>query len=174
MEINKIEVGLLKTNCYILKKEDVCLVIDPGEDVLSILNIIGDKLLVGIIITHRHFDHVGALDELLFKKFAKVYDISNLDEKQYKIGPFEFEVIHTLGHTNDSITLYFRKEKIMFTGDFLFKDTIGRTDLPNSSEEEMLKSIKKVKKYEHDIIIYPGHGESSNLGHEFNNNPFLK
>ena len=74
----------------------------------------------------------------------------------------------------DSITFYFRNDKIMFTGDFLFKETIGRFDLVGSDYNKMLDSIFKIKKYDDDIVIYPGHGNSSILGYEKKNNPYFK
>ena len=163
MEINIVKVGLLRTNCYILKNNKECLVIDPGDEYDKIEKVIGSSKVVGVIITHHHFDHVGAL-----KYFDKslILDRNNLEEKEYNIGKFKFEVIYTPGHKEDLITLYFKKEKVMFTGDFIFKGTIGRTDLPGSDHEEMLNSLKKISKYDKDIIIYPGHGHSTLLGDE--------
>ncbi len=160
MKIDKIKVGFLRTNCYILSINNKCLVIDPGDEYNKIKEIIGDKEVVGVIITHHHFDHVGAL-----KYFNKdlILDRNNLEEKEYNIDNFKFEVIYTPGHKDDLITIYFKKEKIMFTGDFIFKGTIGRTDLPDSSPEDMVHSLNKMKKYDKDIKIYPGHGHSTYL-----------
>ena len=70
-------------------------------------------------------------------------------------------------------SFYFKDEEVMFTGDFLFKDTIGRYDFPESNAEEMFKSINKIKKYSDYITIYPGHGEFTNLGYEKENNPYF-
>ena len=74
----------------------------------------------------------------------------------------------------DSITYYFYEDKVMFTGDFLFKGTIGRYDFPESNVEEMIKSIKKIKQYNSNITIYPGHGEKTTLENELKNNPYLR
>ena len=95
------------------------------------------------------------------------------EEKKYEIENFKFEVIYTPGHRNDLVTYYFYEENIMFTGDFLFKGVIGRTDLEYSSFNDMKKSLIKIYKYSDDIIIYPGHGESSNMKNEKNNNYYL-
>ena len=92
---------------------------------------------------------------------------------EYEIEDFRFEVIYTPGHRNDLVTYYFYEENIMFTGDFLFKGVIGRTDLEYSSFDDMKKSLIKIYKYSDDIIIYPGHGESSNMKYEKINNYYL-
>mgnify|MGYP002857734268 CR=1 FL=1 len=84
-------------------------------------------------------------------------------EKEYNMGPFSFEVIYTPGHTKEEITYYFKKENIMFTGDFIFKDGIGRCDLSGGNYIEMMKSLEKMKKYDSNIKIFPGHGMDSNL-----------
>ena len=162
MKINKVSVGYLKTNCYIISIDDECLVIDPGDDYEKIKEVIGTKKVIGTIITHHHFDHVGCINN-----FNNIYDINNLKEGINKIDKFTFEVIYTPGHTNDSICIYFKDENIMFVGDFLFKDGIGRTDL-GGNIEELHKSLIKIKKYNPNIKILPGHGESSNLGIEIN------
>ena len=85
---------------------------------------------------------------------------------------FKFRVIYTPGHSSDSVTFYFEKEKVMFTGDFIFKDNIGRCDLPTGSWSSMQKSLKKIKEYSSDITIYPGHGDKTTLKEE-NNNQYL-
>ena len=170
MEINRVVVGYLETNCYVLVKDNECLVIDPGDEIDKIKKVIGDKKVVGVIITHHHFDHVGALkyfdDNLILDK-------SNLKEQDYQIGPFNFTVIYTPGHKEDLITIYFKEDKSMFVGDFIFKNSIGRTDLPGGNDKEMLESIKKIKKYP-DLTIYPGHGDKTTLQSEIENNPYFK
>ena len=118
---------------------------------------------MGVIITHYHFDHIGALN--YFDK-SLILDKSNLEEKQYNICNFNFEVIYTPGHKEDSISIYFIKEKIMFTGDFIFKGTIGRMDLEGGNPLEMKNSLEKIKKYDKNIKIYPGHGYETLLKNE--------
>ena len=81
--------------------------------------------------------------------------------------------IYTPGHSKDSVTFYFEEEKIMFIGDFIFKESIGRCDLPGGSEAEMKQSIKKILEYPDDIRLYPGHYQDTSLGDEKINNPFL-
>lgn len=173
MIVKTVPVGYLNTNCYIVEKDDKCIIIDPGDDFDIIVSSI-DKNVVGILITHNHFDHVGALLDIKNKYNVKVYDYNNLKEGINSISNFKFEVIYTSGHTSDSVTYYFKEDNIMFTGDFLFKDTVGRTDLDTGNDEDMLNSIKKIMEYSNDIKVYPGHGEMTNLGYEKENNIYFR
>lgn len=173
MKVKVIKVGYLECNCYILEKDGKALIIDPGDDYNKIKAEIKNKQVLGILITHHHFDHIGAINELEKDFKTKEYSYANLEEKEYQFENFNFEVIYTPGHSNDSISFYFKEEKIMFTGDFLFHNTIGRCDLEGGDYQVMLKSIKKIKQYSKDIIIYPGHGKISILEREFLNNPYF-
>ena len=174
MEIRKIVVGALEENCYVLIKNNTCIIIDPGADYNKIKEVIKDNKVLGVLITHSHFDHIGALRNFLTKRSVKIFKRSNLEEKEYTLGDFSFECIYTPGHSKDSVTFYFKENNSMFIGDFIFKDSIGRTDLPGGDSKEMEQSIEKIKKYDPTIIIYTGHDEESTLGDEFKNNPFLK
>lgn len=156
MIVKTLVVGALQTNCYIVTKNNQTIIIDPGEEYEKIKKEIQEKNVVGILVTHHHFDHVGALKQL--------EDDLHLIHNQ-SITNFEYEVIETPGHTKDSITYYFPKEKTMFTGDFIFQGAIGRMDL-GGSPIDMIKSIKKIITYPEDITIYPGHGPSSTLKEE--------
>ncbi len=173
MEIKKIITGTLEENCYVLIKNGNCLVIDPGADYLNIKDAIGDNKVLGVLITHSHFDHVGALRNFLSKKNMKIFKKSNLLEKDYTIGDFTFTCIYTPGHSSDSVTFYFKEINSMFIGDFVFKDSIGRCDLPTGSSSEMQQSIEKIKGYDNDIILYSGHGDDTTLGYEKKNNPYF-
>ena len=157
MHIETIKVGELETNCYILSKDNKCLVIDPGDDFKKIIAAIGAKEVVGCLVTHFHFDHIGALEELLSK-----YDIEVNKENN---EPFKYEIIETPGHTFDSKTFYFKEENIMFDGDFIFKEGIGRTDL-GGSIKDMQGSLKMIENYDDKIILYPGHGDKTTLKDE--------
>ncbi len=175
MEIKKIVTGALEENCYVLMDEDTCLIVDPGADGKKIKEIVGKNKVLGVLITHSHFDHVGALRDFLNEnRRLMVYKKSNLSDGEEKtIGSFSFRVLYTPGHSSDSITFYFEKEKVMFVGDFLFKESIGRCDLPTGDEQEMKTSLKKILEYPDDIILYSGHGEDSVLGEEKKNNPYF-
>ena len=171
MEIKTVVVGDLQTNCYILRKNNDVLIIDPGDEIEKIKKEIGTSQVVGVLITHNHFDHIGALYH--FDKNT-IYDISNLEEKEYIMKNFNFEVIYTKGHTSDSISYYFKEDKSLFCGDFIFYENIGRCDLPTGNFNEMKKSINKIKKYPENTKIYPGHSESTTLHHEIKNNIYFK
>lgn len=173
MNIKNIKVGYLECNCYILEKDNNVLIIDPGDDYEKIKEEIKDKNVLGILITHHHFDHIGCIKEIENEYNVKIYSFNNLEEKEYQIGNFKFVCIYTPGHSNDSVTYYFKEDNVMFTGDFLFYDTIGRCDLEGGNYGEMLKSIENIKKYSKDIVIYPGHGRDSTLEREFLNNPYF-
>ena len=173
MEIIKVVTGVLEENCYVIKDNNTCLVVDPGDDYPKIEKAIGDCKVLGVLITHSHFDHIGALRNFLKKKSVKIFKKSNLEEKEYNIGDFKFDVIFTPGHSKDSVTFYFKDNNMMFVGDFIFKESIGRCDLPGGSEEEMKLSISNIKKYPKDIKIYSGHYEDTTLENELKNNPYL-
>ena len=159
MKIEKIEVGYLDTNCYLLKIDDECVVVDPGGDFIKIKKAIGKSKVVGVLVTHFHQDHIEALEEVLSYYDA---ELNKVNSDKYK-----YEVIETPGHTNDSRTYYFKKINTMFTGDFIFKDSIGRMDLPGGNYEDMIRSLNKISKYDKNIEIYPGHGLKTSLKKEF-------
>lgn len=169
MKVSKLEVGYLKTNCYFLQMGNDVLVIDPGDDYLKIKEKLGDKKLIGIIITHYHFDHVGALPDLHDDYNIKVYGFQNLVEGINQIGKFNFECIRTPGHKEDLISLYFPKDKMVFCGDFIFENTIGRCDLKGGDFAKMQKSIANILKLNDDVIVYPGHGNWTSIGKERKN-----
>lgn len=160
MEIKTIVVGPLETNCYILKKDDKCIIIDPGDDFFKIKKAVGNKQVVGCLVTHFHQDHISALEEVI--------SFYNIEINKIKDSQFKFEIIETPGHTFDSRTFYFQEEKIMFCGDFIFKNGIGRTDL-GGNIHDMSNSLQDMQKYDDDIILYPGHGEPTTLGQEKKN-----
>ena len=174
MEIKKIITGSLDENCYVLIKNKECLIVDPGSDYPKIKEQIGDNKILGVLITHSHFDHNGALRNFLTKRSIKIFKRSNLEEKEYTIGSFTFKCLYTPGHSKDSVTFYFEEEQVMFIGDFIFKDSIGRVDLPGGDAKEMNSSIQKILTYSNDIKLYPGHYEETTLGYEKENNTYLK
>ena len=174
MEIKCVVTGYLDENCYILSKNGNCLIVDPGDEFLKIKEAIGDDKVLGVLITHSHVDHIGALRNFLTKRSIKIFKRSNLEEKEYTIGDFKFSCIHTPGHSRDSVTFYFPEDEVMFVGDFIFKESIGRVDLPGGNNNEMNMSIAKILEYDDEIILYPGHNEDTTLGYEKENNPYLK
>lgn len=173
MKIERVVVGELDENCYILTIDNECLVIDPGSDFDKIKAKINTKKVLGVLITHHHFDHVGALKEVLEFYKTKLYDFNNLKETEYKIGPFTFEVMYNPGHTDDSISFYFKEDKAMFVGDFIFLESIGRCDLEGGSFIKMKESINKIMQIKENITLYPGHGLETTLDYEKKHNSFF-
>lgn len=175
MHIEKIVTGYLEENCYIVYGEDKkTIIIDPGSDEAKIEKIIINKELKvnTILVTHYHFDHIGALEYLTKKYKPKIIDFNNADTT-VKCAGYIINVIPTYGHTDDSVSFYFEDENVMFTGDFLFKGSIGRYDFDNSDLMEMQNSIKLIKTYPENIKVYPGHGPRTTLKTEFKNNEYL-
>lgn len=173
MKIERVVTGYLEENCYILTIDKKSIVIDPGDDYDLIKEKLKDTKVLGVLLTHNHFDHIGAVNDVVKDYSINVYSANNLEEQEYQFDNFKFRVIYTPGHSSDSISYYFEQEKVMFTGDFLFKGNVGRCDLPTGSWLDMQKSLKKIKKYLSDIIIYPGHGDKTTLEEEKNNNQYL-
>ena len=157
MDIKVIKVGPLETNCYILTIENESIIIVPGDDFNIIKEAIGTNKVICCLVTHFHQDHIEALEEVVSH-----YDV---EINKPKYGKFNYETIETPGHTFDSKTFYFKNIKTMFTGDFIFKSSIGRTDL-GGNDKDMIDSLEKFKQYDDDITIYPGHGPKTTLGQE--------
>lgn len=174
MKIDILKVGLYQTNCYFLRKDGKLLIVDPGDEFHKIKQNIGNDKLLGILITHSHFDHVGALNDLVDEYSVPVYKYENLEEKEYDVDTFKFEVIYMPGHKEDLVVFYFKEEKIMIVGDFIFKESIGRTDFEGGSDIQMMESLNKIKIYPKDITLLPGHGDITTLGYELENNYYLK
>lgn len=170
MGIKLLVVGPLLTNCYLVTSNDELLIIDPGGDTDRILREIETKVKY-IINTHGHLDHTFANEKIRKETTAPILihqaekdfikfkaDKFLKDGDEIKIGKEKLKVIHTPGHTKGSICLL--GENFVFTGDTLFKDGQGRTDLPGGSEKDLEKSLEKLKKIlRPGMIIYPGHGE---------------
>ncbi len=161
--VTRIVVGELHTNCYVVvnsKKE--ALIIDPGDEAGKIIEAASSYKIVGILVTHFHFDHIGALEELEYYFSLKA---------NQKCDNFVYEVIETKGHTEDSISFYFPSIGSIFVGDFIFRHGIGRMDLGGNAKD-MKKSIQSFcNRFSNDLIIYPGHGSDTTYVEEF---PFLK
>lgn len=173
MNIKCVVTGYLDENCYILSKNDTCLIVDPGDDFLKIKEAIGTDKVLGVLITHSHVDHIGALRNFLTKRSIKIFKRSNLEEKEYEIGDFKFKCFHTPGHSKDSVSFYFEEDNAMFVGDFIFEGSIGRVDLPGGSQSEMEVSLNRFKEFEDDITLYPGHGNTTSLKSEKETNPYF-
>lgn len=171
MIVKKIEVGPLDTNCYILIKNNKCLIIDPGDDEEKIKNAVGENKPLAILVTHYHFDHIGALDGI-----KKYYNVNVIDNKNRinEIDDFKFDIIDNKGHKEDLVSYYFKENDMMFVGDFIFEGSIGRCDLEGGNINQMKESLKKLKTFDKNTILYPGHGPITTLKEELLHNPYLK
>jgi len=171
MKINKIVVGPLQTNCYLISFGDRALVIDPGDQVERIIERLGQLKLEKIILTHYHFDHVNAALELKEKTGADILihegekSFLGFKADQYlkegnliQFGQESLKVIHSPGHTQGSICLLGQKE--IFVGDLIFAEGYGRTDLPGGSDQAMSQSLEKISQIiKSGMTVYSGHGE---------------
>lgn len=174
MEIKKVITGVLDENCYVLIKNNTAIIIDPGDDYLDIKEAIGENKVLAVLITHSHFDHIGALRNFLTKRSIKIFKKSSLEEKEYTIGDFKFKCIYTPGHSKDSVSFFFEENNCMFVGDFIFKESIGRTDLPGGDNNDMKESLNKLLTFNESITLYPGHDDKTTLKYEKEHNPYLK
>lgn len=168
MTIHKIVVGPLAANCYLVVDPLRTFIIDPGDEPEKILDVVNKHGLkpMFIVLTHTHFDHTGALEEIK-KKFG--IEVSNDG----------LEIIKTPGHTKDGICIIVGEsppsgEAGIFTGDTLFKNSIGRTDLAGGDFNQIQKSLKRLMQYPDNFKVYPGHGPETTIGQEKQNNPFLQ
>ena len=185
------------TNCYILadEKTKAAAIIDPGDTVPEIKELVKkDNLDVrAIFLTHGHYDHVGGVAALRKKyKDIPVYlppedagkdtelmptralDPVTLwrDGDVVMVGELQVEVLHTPGHSAGSVTL--RCQDVLFTGDTLFTQSVGRTDFPGGSQEALMASLKRLGELEGDYQVLPGHDTFTSLDQERQGNPYLK
>jgi glyoxylase-like metal-dependent hydrolase (beta-lactamase superfamily II) len=180
------------SNCYLYGRNGVAVIIDASVDAGSILHYANQEGLKVkyIILTHGHWDHVSYIEDLKNATKAKVVihklDITLLQQKHrgfrpdsvvnggeiIKAGDMSFEIIHTPGHTPGSICI--KESDMLFSGDTLFKMSVGRTDFEGGSTQDMIESLKKLIKMEDQVIVCPGHGETTTIGFEKANNPFLQ
>ena len=188
MKIKRIVGGNIESNGYILYDHigGEGFIIDPGynpEKYLKQLDELSIRLL-GILLTHHHYDHIGAVDKISGATGCSVYlhwgdaamyrnkvDVMLSDGDILKLGEEVISVIHTPGHTEGSICLMIETSKTVFTGDTLFNVDLGRTDLSDGSQKDMIKSIEKIDKlWDNDVTIHPGHGDPATMKYVRRNN----
>jgi hydroxyacylglutathione hydrolase len=207
MDVRMFTVGPVQENCYLFRRDgsDRALIVDPGDEADRLLGAI-DELgltLEGILVTHTHFDHVGAVAPVARATGAEVwapeiekpvladimsfvpwpgfgpYDSWEAEHtlsggEKLEIADFEIDVIFTPGHSPGHVTFSIRDEMAIFSGDVLFQQSVGRTDLPGGDWPTLLESIRTlVDSLPEDTTVHPGHMGLTTLGAERASNPFL-
>lgn len=198
-------VGPIQTNCYFLYREDTkeCMIIDPGYEADKIEAYVQKKQLhvAGILLTHGHFDHITAADEVRKKFQTKIYasgkekelmadprmnvsvmmgesvslkaDVWLEDGQELEMLGETMRCILTPGHTGGGMCFYFPKACMLFSGDTLFQESVGRTDFPTGSSRELIRSVReKLLVLPEAVRVYPGHGLMTTIRDEQMFNPY--
>lgn len=205
LRIKTCTVGPVGTNCYIVYREELKrgVVVDPGDNGGYILNRCRELGVTpeAVVLTHGHFDHILAVDEVrrafeavtvyagerekklledpglnLTAQFgsgaAVKADVFVKDGDVLELAGFQWKVLETPGHTAGSVCFLIEGEDVLISGDTLFAESLGRTDFPTGSSRQIVESIrKKLFVLPDDTMVYPGHGEPTTIGHEKINNP---
>jgi hydroxyacylglutathione hydrolase len=207
MDVRMFTVGPVQENCYILRRDgsDRALIVDPGDEadkLLGALDALG-VTLDGILLTHTHFDHVGAVAPVATATGAEVwvpeiekpvlgdimsfvpwpgfgpYDSWDAEHtlkggEKLELADFEIDVLFTPGHSPGHVTFSLPDERAIFSGDVLFAGSVGRTDLPGADHATLLRSIATLlDTLPDDTRVLPGHMGTTTLGRERASNPFL-
>lgn len=206
LEIKSFLLGMVATNCYLLANKETkeVLIVDPADDALRISNAIETEgwTPAAILLTHGHFDHIMAVNELKARYHVPIYahieegdvlkqtslnlsgmigriytseaDIYVRDGDHLKLAGFDVIVLHTPGHTKGSVCYYLPEEKVLMSGDTLFHCSIGRTDFPTGSMSQLIRAVKEqLFVLPDDVKVYPGHDSVTTIGYEKQYNPFF-
>lgn len=206
MRIKTMVVGAVATNCYIVVNDETkeTLIVDPGDGAKHIEEYIEKNQLIpkAILLTHAHFDHIGAVKPLSDRYSLPIYmseeevavaenpglNLSGMLGSSYGIKPthtvkdneelslagFHIRAILTPGHTKGGMCFYFEKDAVLFSGDTLFYESVGRTDFPGGHMGQLVKGIKeKLFVLPDNVMVYPGHDMPTDIGHEKQYNLFI-
>ena len=206
MRIKKFVIGMVGTNCYVVYNENTkeCFVVDPAAPSAPLVEFIRTEglQLQGILLTHGHFDHIMALNDLKKRYNVPVYaheeeedvlkqsslnlsgsigqiyttqaDVYVKDGEHLKLAGLDVIVLYTPGHTKGGVCYYFPEEKVLMSGDTLFHCSIGRTDFPTGSMSQLVRSVKEqLFVLPDDVQVYPGHDSVTSIGYEKQYNPFF-
>ena len=203
MNLQAFTVGPLQENCYLLSDAGQAVLIDPGDEAGRLLGALGGLELTAVWLTHAHFDHVGALADVLDRFEVPVYlhpDDRELLERAsmsaayfglslrqpdleplplahaqvLNVGGLEATCLHTPGHAPGHVAFCLPAAGFVLAGDALFQGSVGRTDLPGGSHEQLIESIRReLLTLPDETVVYPGHGPATTVGAERRTNPFL-
>lgn len=205
-ELQKCILGSVYTNCYFLQNKETgeLLIVDPAANAEQIFHKVSEMngKPVGILLTHGHFDHILAVNEVKEKYHIPVYACRQEEEMLrepsvnmtayygagcsvkpdrflndldvFEAAGFSVQMIHTPGHTKGSCCYYIPEEKLLFSGDTLFYGSVGRTDFPGGSTAEIVGSLHKLlESLPEETDVYPGHDAETTIGYEKRYNPFV-
>jgi hydroxyacylglutathione hydrolase len=207
VDVRCFTVGQVAENCYVFRREgsDGALIVDPGEEPERILGAVAELGVTvdAILLTHTHFDHIGAVSPVAKATGAPVYcpeievpvlaDIMSFvpwpgfgpyesydaDEtvaggERLELAGFEIDVVFTPGHSPGHVTYAIADEQALFSGDVLFRGSVGRVDLPGGDGPTLLESIRRLlDEFPDETVVYPGHMGMTTLGAERATNPYL-
>jgi len=180
IEVHDAQCTMHDAQCSMLNE---CLIVDPGmygeKEEKRVLDYLQENHLTptAILITHYHPDHICGL-ECIQQHYPNLPIIDaqctmHNAQCQSIMQNAQCTMIKTPGHKEDAVCFYFENEKTIFTGDTLFQESIGRTDLPGGDMGQLIKSLGELKNLPDDTQVYPGHGYSTTIGHEKQYNPYL-
>ncbi len=208
IKIYHVVLGQIRTNCYIIANEAVkkCIIVDPADEAKRICTMVDrcECTPEAVLLTHGHYDHMTAADEIRAKYNIKVYageyendvllhpdknlsgiigrrqvslkaDMWLADGEELELAGIKIKVLHTPGHTEGGVCYYVKEASALFSGDTLFAESVGRTDFPTGSMGKLIEGIKnKLLPLPINTDVYPGHGDATTIAYEKKYNPYFQ